>query len=66
MFFNEGDRVYHRSFGKGTVRLVDAGRDRLEIAFDKAPAKQFSLSHMRDNPFLSKLAAGRGRTDFFE
>ncbi len=66
LFFNEGDRVYHRSFGKGTVRLVDAGRDRLEIAFDKAPAKQFSLSHMRDNPFLSKLAAGRGRTDFFE
>ena len=36
--FAEGARVFHRKFGYGTVREVDA--DKLDIAFDKAGSKK--------------------------
>jgi len=34
----EGDRIFHRKFGYGTVAAVDG--DRLTIAFDKAGEKK--------------------------
>jgi DNA helicase II / ATP-dependent DNA helicase PcrA len=35
--FSEGDRVFHKKFGYGTVEALEG--DKLEIAFDKAGVK---------------------------
>jgi DNA helicase-2/ATP-dependent DNA helicase PcrA len=35
--FSEGDRVFHRKFGYGTVEAAEG--DKLEVAFDKAGVK---------------------------
>ena len=42
--FTEGDRVFHRKFGYGTVEALEG--DKLEVAFDKAGTKHLLASYV--------------------
>jgi DNA helicase-2/ATP-dependent DNA helicase PcrA len=44
--FAEGDRVFHRKFGYGTIEGIEG--DKLEVSFDKAGVKHVVASFVVD------------------
>ncbi len=52
--FMEGDRVFHKKFGYGTVTAIEG--DKLQIAFDKAGEKHVLSGYVIEADLASDLA----------
>ncbi|GKU28640.1 ATP-dependent helicase [Clostridium folliculivorans] len=51
--FNSGDRVFHKSFGSGTVKGTT--EDNIEITFDDGMVRGFSIKILVENMLISKI-----------
>ncbi|QAA34096.1 ATP-dependent helicase [Clostridium manihotivorum] len=51
--FNTGDRVFHKSFGSGTVKGTT--EDNIEITFDDGMVRGFSIKILVENMLISKI-----------